>query len=357
MKAYVVQSHGGPETLAVSERPLPDPAPGQVRIRVLAASLNHLDIWVRRGVPGHKFPLPLIPGSDFMGRITALGAGVEGHSIGEETLVAPGLGCGGCPLCLSGREQLCRSFAILGETRDGGCVEEAVIPASSLFPLPPGLSRAESVSLPLSLLTAWHMLVDRARIRPGETVLIQAGGSGVGVMAIQIALLHGATVFTTVGSPEKAALARSLGAHEVIIHTQTDFVEEVRRLTGKRGVDLVLDHVGGEVFERSTRVLVKGGRLVTCGATSAPEVRLDLRVLFFKGLSYLGSTMGSRGELAEALRQVAAGRIRPVVDRVFSMEELPEAHRYLESRHSFGKVVVAGFGLSPEEIQRPGGAG
>jgi NADPH:quinone reductase-like Zn-dependent oxidoreductase len=311
--------------------------------------LNHLDLWVRRGVPGHKFPLPLVPGSDMGGIVTALGPGVSGWREGQEVLVAPGLGCGECPACASGREQLCRSYAILGETRDGGCAEEAVVPARNLIPLPSGMPLLEAVSLPLSLLTAWHMLVDRAQIRAGETVLIQAGGSGVGVMAIQIALHFGATVFTTVGSAAKAALARTLGATETILYREVDFAEEVRRLTGKRGVDVVLDHVGGETFERSTRILAKGGRLVTCGATAGPEVRLDLRVLFFKSLSYLGSTMGGRSELAEAMRLVEAGKIRPVVDRVFSMEELPRAHLYLESRESFGKVVVAGFGEAGQE--------
>jgi NADPH:quinone reductase-like Zn-dependent oxidoreductase len=350
VRAYVIESHGGPEALHLLERPLPEPGPCQVRLRVRAVSLNHLDLWVRRGVPGHRFPLPIIPGCDLAGTITAVGPGVAGWEVGAEALVAPGTGCGRCLECLSGREHLCRWYAIFGETRDGGCAEEAVVPSVQLLPPPRGLSPAEAVSLPLSLLTAWHMLVDRARVRPGETVLVQAGASGVGIFAVQVARLFGATVYATAGSEEKARRVRALGASEVILYRERDFLEEVRRLTAKRGVDVVADTIGAETFDRSIRALAKGGRLVTCGATSGPEVRIDLRFLFFKGLSFLGSTMGTKGELIEALRLVEEGRIRPVVDRVFRMDELPRAHEHLEARRAVGKVVIAGFGVDPAEI-------
>jgi NADPH:quinone reductase-like Zn-dependent oxidoreductase len=353
MRAYVIEAHGGLEVLRQQDLPLPEPGPGEARLRVEAVSLNHLDLWVREGVPGHRFPLPLIPGSDVAGRITALGPGRTGLSPGQEVLVAPGSGCGDCIPCHTGQEQLCRSFAIVGETRHGGCAEEVVFPVRQLIPWRdslPSLSVAEAVSCPLSLLTAWHMLVGRARVRPGESVLVQAGASGIGIMAIQIAARLGATVLTTVGSARKADLAKSLGAKEAILYPQVDFVDEVRRLTHKRGVDVVVEHVGADTFERSVRVLAKGGRLVSCGATAGPEVKLDLRLLFFKGLSLLGSTMGSRGELMQALNWVGEGQIRPVVDRIFPMDELPQAHRYLEERRNAGKVVVAGFGIRPEEI-------
>ena len=301
MRAYVVESHGDPEVLRLEERPLPQPAPGQVRLRVRAVALNHLDLWLRAGVPGHKFPLPLIPGSDMAGRVTAVGPGVDPGLLGGEFLVMPGYGCGHCPACHRGQEQLCRSYVIVGESCDGGCAEEALIPQRNLLPHPPHLSLAEGVSMPLSLLTAWHMLVARARIRPAERVLIHAGGSGVGVMAIQIARFFGATVFTTVGSKEKAEAALSLGAEHVLLYRETDWVEEIRKITSKEGVDMVVDHVGGEIFAKSLRVLAKGGRLVTCGATAGAEVALNLRVLFFKGHSYLGSTMGNRGDMDDSL--------------------------------------------------------
>ncbi len=357
MRAFVIESHGGPEVLRLVDRPLPEPGPCQVRVRVLAVSLNHLDLWVRKGVAGHKFPLPIIPGCDIVGRIDRLGPGASGLEVGQDVLIVPGIGCGRCAACLSARENLCRFYSIYGETRDGGCVEAVVVPDRQVLPLPARLSPAEAAAVPLTLLTAWHMLVDRAQVRPGEVVLVQAGASGVGIMAIQIARLFGATVYATAGTTAKAELARSLGASETILYRERDFGEEIRRLTGKRGVDVVFDHIGGDTFEKSIRILAKGGRLVTCGATAAPEARVDLRVLFFKSLSLLGSTMGSRGELEQALRFVQTGQVRPVLDRVFPMEELAQAHARLESRQALGKVVLSGFGLSPDEVGRPARAG
>ncbi|MCC7140926.1 MAG: zinc-binding dehydrogenase [Candidatus Eisenbacteria bacterium] len=351
MRTIEIREHGGPEVLLECERPLPEPGPGEVRVRVVAVSLNHLDLWVRRGVPGHTFPLPIVPGCDIAGTVDLVGPGVAGWTAGQPVLISPGSGCGSCPQCHAGRDHLCRHYGIMGETRDGGCSEALVVPATSLLPSPPGLSPAEAASVPLTLLTAWHMLVGRAAIRPGETVLVQAGGSGVGVMAIQIARLFGATVFTTVGDARKGAIARELGASEVILYSEVDFADAVRRLTGKRGVDVIVDHVGADTFERDIRSLAKGGRLVICGATSGPQATFDLRHLFFKSLSVLGSTMGGRGELDEALRFVAQGAIRPRVDRVVPMEQLADAHRALEVRSAFGKVVVAGFGIDPAEIR------
>jgi NADPH:quinone reductase-like Zn-dependent oxidoreductase len=311
---------------------------------VRAAALNHLDLWARRGVPGHRYPLPLIPGSDGYGVIESVGAGVTGIAPGEAYLLAPGYGCGHCPPCLRGEEALCRDYAILGENRDGVCAESIVVPAATLLPPLEGLPAEQAVALPLVLLTSWRMLIRRARLAPGETVLVHSAGSGIGSMAVQIAAAFGCRVLATVGAPEKIERARALGADEVIVHTQEDVAEAVRRLTGKRGVDVVVEHIGEATWEASLRSLAKGGRLVTCGATSGPSAAINLRVLFFKQLSLLGSTMGGRADLHEAFGLVRRGKIRPVVDRTFAMEELPEAHRYLESRRAFGKIVLRGFG-------------
>jgi len=344
MRAFVVEQHGGPEALVLRHREVPQPAPGAVRLRVEAVSLNHLDLWVRRGVPGHRFPLPLIPGCDIAGTVEAIGEGVTRWRAGDRVLVAPGIGCGLCAACLAGNDHLCRSYGIFGETRDGGCAEYFVVPQTHLLPHPPQLTTEEASAIPLTLLTAWHMLVGRARVRPGETVLVHGAAGGVGIMAVQVARLFGAEVLATAGSAGKAAIAASLGAGQVVLYREVDFVDEIRRLTGKRGVDIVIDHAGGGVFEGSVRVLAKGGRLVNCGATAGAAVTFDVRMLFFKALSFLGSTMGSRGELEEAWAHVMSGRIRPVLDRVFDMEELPQAHERLESREALGKVVVHGFG-------------
>ncbi|MFH1143597.1 MAG: zinc-binding dehydrogenase, partial [Candidatus Eisenbacteria bacterium] len=317
--------------------------PTQVRLRIIAAGLNHLDLWVRRGVPGHRFPLPLVPGSDGCGTVEALGSAVTGVSLGERYLVCPGYGCGECSPCLRGDESLCREYVILGESRDGTAAEAIVVPASALVPLPAKLAPEEAVALPLVLLTTWRMLMRRAGLRPGETILVHAGGSGIGSMAIQIASRLGCRVITTVGSQEKAQLARNLGADHVILYRQEDVAEAVKRLTGKRGVDVVVEHTGEATWEASIRSLARGGRLVTCGATSGASANIDLRVLFFKQLSLLGSTMGSRADLREAIRLVERGLLRPIVDRVFSMDELPEAYRYLEERRAFGKVTLRGW--------------
>jgi NADPH:quinone reductase-like Zn-dependent oxidoreductase len=343
MRAWRVHEHGPPSALHLEELPLPEPGPGEVRLRVSAVALNHLDLWVRRGVPGHRFPLPIIPGCDVAGTVDALGPGAAGIELGASVLAAPGIGCGRCTECYGGRDFLCRFYGILGETRDGGCAEALCLPTTHVVPPPRGLPLEEAASLPLTLLTAWHMLVERAGVRPGETILVHSAGSGIGVMAIQVARMLGARVFATAGSPEKAAKARELGAEEVILYREADFFDEIRRLTGKRGVDVVVEHTGADTWERSVRSLAKGGRLVTCGATSGPQVGLDLRVLFFKSLTLLGSTMGSRAELDHALRAVERGEIRAAVDRVFPMEELPRAHAYLEDRKAFGKVVLRGF--------------
>lgn len=340
MKAVRISEHGGPEVLRIEEIPAPEPGPGEIRVAVKACGLNHLDTWVRRGVPGHRFPLPITPGCDGAGVVERAGPGAARWRPGDPVVLSPGEGCGSCERCRSGEEQLCLSYGILGEMRDGCCAEFVVVKEGRALPKPENLSFEQAAAFPLVFLTAWHMLVARAQVRSGENVLIHAAGSGVSSAAIQIAKLRGARVIGTAGSEEKCRKAKALGADECIDYTKADFFEEVRLLTGKRGVDVVIDHVGEATIERSVRLLVKGGRLVTCGTTSGPEIRLDFRHVFFKSLSILGSTMGSRGELQEVLRHAAAARLKPVVDSTFPLAQVRDAHARIGARAAFGKVVV-----------------
>jgi NADPH:quinone reductase-like Zn-dependent oxidoreductase len=342
MRAFRIHRHGGPEVLNWEEVPTPQPAADEVRVRVRACALNRLDLWVRNGVPGHRFPLPLTPGSEVAGEIDARGELVTNWQPGAAVLVAPGVSCGLCDRCLGAEDMLCRGYQLLGENRDGGYAEFVVVPARNLLPLPSGLSFAEAAALPLVFLTAWHMLHARARLRPFEDVLVHAAGSGVSSAAIQIARLAGAArIIATAGGAAKLAKARQLGATHTIDYGEADFVAAVRDITGRKGVDVVVDHVGGETFERSLEVLAWGGRLVLCGATTAPTATLNLRALFFKNQSVLGSTMGSLAELRRLLQFVERGDLRPVVDRVLPLERAAEAQAALENREQFGKIVLA----------------
>jgi NADPH:quinone reductase-like Zn-dependent oxidoreductase len=353
MKAVVIREHGGYDRLRFEDRPEPTPGCGEVRVRLRASGLNHLDTWVRRGVPGHTFPLPLVPGCDGAGVVDAVGTGVAARKVGDAVVLAPGVSCGVCRACASGRDSLCRSYGILGEMRDGTCAEAVVVPERNAIACPKGLSFEEAASVPLVFLTAWHMVVARAELRPGETILVQAAGSGVSTAAIQIARLLGAgRILATTSTAEKAERARALGADEVIDYSKEDVAARVRDLTAKAGVDVVIDHVGAATFQGSMKSLAKGGRLVTCGATSGPRAEVHLNLLFFKSLSVLGSTMGSLGEVHEVLSHVAAGRLRPVVDTVLPLSEVAEAHRRLESRDVFGKIV-----LVPDASARSGVGG
>jgi len=340
MRAVVIRRHGGVDCLDLTEVDEPAAA-GRAIVRVRAVALNHLDLWLRRGVEGHTFTLPMIPGSEVSGVVEFVPPGSTGWKAGDEVIVAPGISCGFCEACNSDNDPLCRSYGILGETENGGCAEKISVPVRNLLKKPAFLSFAEAAAIPLDFVTAWHMLVRRARLQSGESVLIQAGGSGVGSAALQIARLHHAgVIITTVGSPEKVEQARSLGADHVIQYRDTDFVREVRQITNKQGVDVVVEHVGGDTFEGSLRALARGGRVVTCGATSGAEVKVNLRLIFFKLLSILGSTMGSLSELHEIMKEVEAGHLHPVVDRVLPLAAVAEAHRLLEERRLFGKVVL-----------------
>jgi NADPH:quinone reductase-like Zn-dependent oxidoreductase len=351
---FRVARHGGPEALEWGELPDPVPGPGEALVRVRACALNHLDLWLRNGVPGHRFPLPLVPGSEVAGEVVDYGPGGSGPPAGSPVLVGAGVSCGQCAACFAGHDELCPAFGLLGEDRDGGYAELVRVPARNLFPMPAGLSYAQAAAIPLVFVTAWHMLVARARLAMHEEVLVHAAGSGVSSAAIQIARLLGARrIFATAGSIEKLERARALGATDLIPYREIDFVRAVRETTGGRGVDVVVDHVGGETFERSLRVLARGGRIVLCGATTGAEAKIHLRATFFKQLSILGSTMGSSAELATVLAWVERGALSPVVARVLPLEQAREAQELLASRTVFGKIVLS-VGTGAETVPAAG---
>jgi NADPH:quinone reductase-like Zn-dependent oxidoreductase len=339
MTAMVLREHGGPEVLRLEQLPVPEPGPGEVRVRIRAVALNHLDIWVRRGGPAFKLEYPHRLGSDIVGVIDALGPGARGE-VGAKVVVQPGLSCMRCTACLGGHDNLCRYYKILGENTQGGYGEYIVVPEVNLAPYPERLSFPEAAASILPFLTAWQMVVHKARVQLGETVLVQGAGSGIGVAAIQIAKLLGARVITTASTKEKLARARALGADVAIDYTKQDFVAECKQLTGKRGVDAVIEHVGGDVFAASIKAVKNGGRVVTCGATAGFHPPIDLRHIFFRQVEVLGSTMGSKADLITVLGHVAAGRLNPVVHEVLPLARAADAHRLLEERRAFGKVVL-----------------
>ncbi len=340
MKAVTLREHGGPEVLRVEELPEPVAGPGEVRVRVRAVALNHIDLWVRKGMPHLKLEYPFLLGADVAGTIDQLGAGVTGLAVGDEIVVNPGHSCGRCRDCLSGRDNLCRWFQLMGEDRPGGYAQQLVVPATNVAPRPKSLDAIKGAAVPVTFLTAWQMLTRKAPVRPGDDVLIMAAGSGVGTAAVQIAKLHGARVIATASSDDKLERARALGADETINHATADLVAEVKRLTGKRGVDIVFEHVGAEVWPKVILCAAKGARIVTCGATSGWDARTDLRHVFFRQLEILGSTMAPKGDLYPILDHVAAGRLKPVVEAVMPLENAAEAHRLLAERRPFGKIVL-----------------
>ena len=349
MKAWRIEKHGGPEVLQCLDIPRPEVKPMEARVRIQAVGLNHLDLWVRKGVPGHKFPLPITPGCDIVGTIEQLGPGTEeklsrdGIKVGSPVIVNPGHSCGRCEACLGGFDPLCRYYGIFGETTDGGCADYISVPVANIILRPSRISVTEAAALPISYLTAWTMLTRKAQLKAGEVVLIQAGGSGVSVAAIQMAKLLGATVITTVGSEEKIEKAIKLGADFVINYRKTPFRDEVKAILsgmGRKGCEVVLDHVGADTFSESLKCLGWGGRLVTCGATSGAEIAVDLKAVFFKNISILGSTMGSKADMIRVVEWVNEGKVKAVVDSSWPMSRLPEAFERLESRSAFGRVIV-----------------
>ena len=339
MKAVRFHQHGPHEVLVFEDAPEPPVPPGHALVRVRACALNHLDLWVRRGIERVRIPLPHIPGSDIAGEV--LQPGASSLAPGSRVMLQPGLSCGTCAACRDGCENLCPTYDVLGLQSQGGYAELIAVPAGNLIPIPDHVGFVEAAAFPLTFLTAWHMLVTRAKIRRGDTVLVLAGGSGVGQAAIQIARLHGARVFATSG-PSKVDRAKALGAEAVFDHYATDFAREARHLTSGRGVDIVVEHVGEATWERSVRALASGGRLVTCGATTGPKASIDLRHLFARQLSLLGSYMGPKAELLAAAPHFFAGRLVPVIDEVIPLARAADAHRKLEEGRQFGKLVLHG---------------
>src|SRR6202167_4415109 len=338
MKAVRIHQFGGPEVLTYEDVADPQPRKDQVLVRVRACALNHLDVWVRTGLPGVR--LPHILGSDIAGQVVAVGEYVGGFQAGQRVLLAPMVFCGHCAKCVAGLQNQCREFTALGNAVDGGDCELIAGPAANVIPIPDSLDFTQAASVPLVFLTAWHMLVGRAGIRLGQTVLVLGASSGVGIAAIQIAKLFHCRVIATAGNEAKLAKGRELGADYGINHYQQKISEEVRKITNKAGVDIVVEHVGTATWEESMKSLKAGGTIVTCGATTGFDAKFDLRFLFARQLSFLGSYMGTMGDLYDVLGHVFVGRLKPVVDRSFPLQETRAAHEYMESSQMFGKIVL-----------------
>lgn len=336
MKAVRFHEHGGVDVLRYEDAPDPVAGPGEVIVRVRACALNHLDIWNRRGVV--RLKLPHIVGADVAGEIVE--STVTELPAGLRVMLQPGLSCGRCEACLDGRDNECPRYDVLGSQSDGGYAEFVRVPAANVIPLPDAIGFIEAAAFPLTFVTAWHMLITRARVRPGEDVLVLGAGSGVGQAAIQIAFLHGARVFATAGTEEKLARARELGAADVVNHHTEDMPARIRQFTNNRGVDVVIEHVGEATWERSLKCLARGGRLVTCGATTGYDAGIDLRFLFTRQYSLMGSYMGTKAELLRAAHFFFKGQLTPAVDRRFPLADAAAAHAYLEAGRQFGKVVL-----------------
>ncbi len=340
MKAVRFHRHGGPEVLQYEEAPDPVPNADEALVRVKACALNHLDLWARNGLPNVEIPLPHISGSDIAGVVEWVPPEEVDVKVGDEVVVNPGLGCGRCQKCLMGRDNQCRFYSIIGYGNDGGYAELVKVPRRNLVPKPAGMTFVQASSFPLVFLTAYHMLVTKAGIGAGEVVLVLGANSGVGSAAIQVAKLFGARVIATAGDPSKMAKARKLGADEVIDHYKQDVLEEARRLTSKRGVDVVVEHIGKATWSNSVKALAKGGRLVLCGATTGADVTTDLRYVYNRELTIYGSFMASKGELLRVVELFQDGRLRPVVDSEFLLQRAAEAQERMEGSLHFGKIVL-----------------
>jgi NADPH:quinone reductase-like Zn-dependent oxidoreductase len=351
MRALYLAAHGGVERVLAGELPAPVPGPGEALVRLAAAAFNHLDLFVLGGIPGITLEMPHVGGADGAGVIAALGPGVSGWREGDEVVLNPGLWCGGCEFCRRGEESLCVSFGLLGEHVPGTFAEYVTVPAANLGRRPDHLSWPEAAAFPLTFLTAWRMLTTRGRLQQGETVLIHGIGGGVALAALAIARRLGARVIVTSSAPEKLERARQLGADETVDYGREDVARAVRALTGKRGVDLVVETAGNATWMSSLRSAAKGGRIVTCGATTGPSPAEEVRLVFWNQLSILGSTMGSRHDWDGMLRAVSGWQLRPVVDSVLPLERGREGYERLARGGQFGKVVLQ-VAAAPAERDR-----
>ena len=340
MKCVRIHRHGGFENLSLEDIDPPRIGADEVLVNVKATSINHLDLWVRQGIPGVKFPLPIIPGVDAAGVVAERGEAVHHVAVGDRVVVAQGISCGHCRPCLNGNDNLCRDYKLIGEHRDGADAEYLAVPSRNVIPLSDKISFEAAAASALVFLTAWQMIVDKAGVKPGYDVLVVGGSSGVGTAGIQIAKLFGARVIATTSTDQKSEKLKELGANEVINYRKQSVLNEVRRLTAKRGVDVVFEHVGKSVWDESIRSLTKGGTLVTCGATSGYDAVTDLRYVFYKQIRILGSTMGRKGDLLPILECLERGTLKPVIDRVLPMSDVREAHKVVEAGEHVGKVVM-----------------
>jgi NADPH:quinone reductase-like Zn-dependent oxidoreductase len=343
MRAVLFSEHGSADVLHyIADHPTPEPKPGEVRLRVRAAALNRLDIWVREGWPGLKLPLPSIPGADAAGDIDALGTGVTGWEVGTPVVIDPMLSCGVCEMCLAGRQNLCRTAGsgIIGEDSSGTYAEYFCVSTRNLYRLPQGFDYGLAAAGSLAYITAWHSLITKAELRPGQTVLIVGAGGGVNSASIEIAKLAGATVYVVGSNAEKIAQAKQLGADVVIDRSAEDWSKAVYKLTNKRGVDVVVDNVGKETIFGSIRSVRDGGKILIVGNTSGPITEIDLRYIFRKQISIIGSTMAPHADFAAVMEQIIAGRLKPIIGARFPLEQAAAAQRALEAGNVFGKIVL-----------------
>ncbi len=340
MKALAFNEFGGPEKLRLQDVPDPKAAPGEVLVRVRACALNHLDIFVREGIPALKTPLPFWTGCDIAGDVAEVGPDVTGLRVGDRVCVNPSLTCGRCEFCIQGEDSLCVRYGILGEHLPGGLAELVAVSAENVLPLPAHVSYEHAASFILTNMTAWRMVVTQARVRPGEDVLILGVGGGVSSTAVQIAKLCGARVLVTSSSDAKLERARQLGADVSINYAKEDWESAVYDKTTKRGVDVVLENVGAQTWKQSLRSLRKGGRLVTCGATTGPIAETDIRIVFWKQIHIIGSTMANRREFNDVMRLFFAGRLKAIVDEIVPLKDGAAAQRRLAEGRQFGKIVL-----------------
>ena len=338
MRAVVLREFGGPEVLRVSEFETPKPGPGEVLVKVKAVGVNRLDVWIRSGK--YRISPPHIPGTDIAGVVEEVGDGVGNVAVGDRVVIYPLENCGACEYCMRGEESMCINSRLLGRHMNGGYAEYVKVRADMAFKIPDNVGFREAAATPVNFLTSWHMLFNRARIGPGDRILVVGGGSGIGYAAIELAKLVGATVIATVGDDWKVGKAESIGADYVINRRKEDIHEAVMRITGGEGVDIVFEHAGKDVWPTAIKVLKRGGTLVFAGATSGDEVKVSIRQLYWNQLNLHGSFLGNRSEFRKILRLLAEGRIRPVIDSVYSLEDASEAHRRMEASKHFGKIVL-----------------